>query len=386
MPCLKNKYQKLKATALLVFAVFIVFSPPSASAKQENKIAPPSRGVPSRSEVIAQEFDCIRQHPAQNGDITWENICYSPTDQSREKLIGEAMDEASYTQLADSSKDQVQSYKKKIRSRAALEENPSNSTQLALKRKNHQVELAAEMYYFTYKEPIFNLEDEGLMYGVYGAYTARPPEDDALFSNIVNMYKVDGRFAYGKIDYSSTPSGTLDNITDYTFEFRGILGKDYSLDRQTLITPYIGFGFRYLNDDTGGKQTTTGAYGYERESRYLYFPAGATLTHQLKDNWLLDLTAEYDIFIRGLQKSHLSDVPGGYPDLKNKQNSGFGVRGSVKLTKQTRDINFFLEPFIRYWHIDDSETATATGSTFIVTGLEPENKTTEFGARFGLEY
>ena len=342
MSCLKNKHRELKIAALFFFAVFLVFVPPSAGAENENP--------------------------------------------SKEDMVNQTLDEASQVHLAEIKRKQRPSSDNAIKPNTVSQRNSSDSTQTTLKRKNHQVELAAEIYYFEYKEPIFSLKDDGLMYGVYGAYTARPPEDDALFSNIVNMYKVDGRFAYGKVDYSSDPSGTMDNITDYTFELRGILGKDYSLDRQTLITPYMGFGFRYLNDDTGGKQTTTGAYGYERESRYLYFPAGAALTHQLKDNWLLNLTAEYDIFISGLQKSHLSDVPGGYPDLKNKQNNGFGVQGTLKLTKQEDDINFFVEPFIRYWHIEDSEISTAVGDTFIVTGLEPENKTTEFGARLGLEF
>ena len=374
----------------------------------------------SRSETIEKELDCTRQRLTQNGEIAWENICYvfgenRPEQESRQETINQALDEmAECLQTTDcppeKSELKIASPEKQLpeelepislssvstEEREAREDfkdslkgRPKEDSVRdvpAIKAKNERVEISGEAYHFQYQEPIFNLTDEGMMYGVYGAYTVRPQKSGELFSDIADMYKVEGRFASGDVDYESQSSGTSDNIPDYSFELRGILGKDYDWTRQTRITPFAGIGFRYLNDDSSGKRTSTGAFGYERESRYLYIPAGAELTRQMSDHWSMNLTAEYDFFTWGSQDSHLSDVSSGYSDLENKQKKGFGMRGVFRLTREEENINFYVEPFVRYWHIRDSETSTAVGSVFTVTGYEPENETTELGVRLGLHY
>ncbi len=254
-----------------------------------------------------------------------------------------------------------------------------------LQMKDRTIELGTEIFYFRYKEPIFDLKDQGVMYGLYGVYTFRPRPGDYLSNKLFSMYKLDAKASYGRVDYESV-SGTIDNIDDYMIEIRGLLGKDFYVGTKSLLTPFSGLGWRYLNDDTGGKQSSTGAHGYERESRYFYAPFGLEATEQLNSVWFLSLTGEYDLFISGQQTSHLSDVPGGYPDLKNKQRDGYGARGSLRLLHKGQEMNFLVEPFIRYWHIKDSDTATATGTGFIVTGLEPDNNSTEIGAKLGVEF
>jgi hypothetical protein len=158
------------------------------------------------------------------------------------------------------------------------------------------------------------------------------------------------------------------------FEVRGSTGYDIPVLSSSRITPYAGFGFRYLKDDSGGNTTTTGASHYDRESFYYYVPLGVETRTKISKSWLFEMTFEYDFFLFGTQKSHLEDVLSTYNTLVNDQDEGYGARGSFK-------------PFVRYWNIEDSDTAIWTQSGVpIGTGLEPANNTAEYGFKMGLRY
>lgn len=244
-------------------------------------------------------------------------------------------------------------------------------------------ELGFEFNRYRYDEPVFDLLTRGNLFGLYANYTARPAKGEALYEDILNMYRAEVRFNYGLVNYKSAPSGKLDEIQDWAVEARLLVGKDFMMTPDVRATPYIGFGYRYLNDDSAGRATSTGAIGYERESRYYYIPMGVEFTTKISDSWMVSPTLEYDYFIQGEQLSYLSDVHWAYPDLRNKQREGLGLRGSLKFVQTGASINFVFEPYIRYWHIEDSEEATVAGPIFLVTGLEPENKTLEYGIRMG---
>lgn len=231
-------------------------------------------------------------------------------------------------------------------------------------------EIGPEIYYFKYEEPGV-MEEEGMFYGVAVAYTSRDwvpasPEESAPDDKWMSRFE--GRFAYGQVDYSSPISGTIDNIDDYIFEVRGLLGRDFP-KAKSMNTIYMGIGYRYLNDDSSGMTSSTGALGYERESNYLYIPIGLKTIGNLKNGWSFGATAEFDFFLLGQQNSHLSDI--GFVDIENEQDSGYGLRGSVRFQKHGKKTDFIIEPFIRYWNIDRSD---------VVLGVyEPENETIEYG-------
>ena len=233
----------------------------------------------------------------------------------------------------------------------------------------HTVDLGTEISYIKYKEPSV-MEEKGTMYGIVGSYT---------YHNKL-MLKVDGRFSYGQVDYKN--SGTLDNIDDYILEFRGLGGYDFSVFTASTFTPYIGIGYRYLNDDMAGMITSTGAAGYERESNYIYSPIGIEIITPLKNDWSIGVTTEYDIFWWGKQKSRLGSIA-GYYDIENDQKKGYGVRGSVKFQKKGEKLDFIIEPFVKYWKIKDSKTTTdPIGRTWI----EPKNNSTEIGCRLAVKF
>lgn len=238
----------------------------------------------------------------------------------------------------------------------------------------HEADIGAAISHITYKEPGF-MEEKGIMYGMNGSYA---------YHNQM-MLKVDGLLSYGQVDYSSTDTGTADGITDYIIETRGMLGYDLPV-KTARLTSYIGLGYRYLNDDSRGT-TSTGHKGYERESNYFYSPIGVELATNLNAVWSIGSAIEYDLFWRGWQISHLSDVSLGYSDLENTQRNGYGLRASARLIRKGESADIIIEPFVRYWDIDDSDKTAITYSGVIVgVGYEPHNKSTEYGINIKLGF
>lgn len=240
--------------------------------------------------------------------------------------------------------------------------------------QTHLWELKPETSFIKYEEPDV-MRESGYMAGISGSYT--------YHNNI--MARAEARYSYGRVDYKN--SGTIDNIPNYIVEIRGLLGYDFQISRESIITLYVGFGYRYLNDDTSGKISSAGAYGYERESNYYYSPVGIETLSKLSDTWAYGMSIEGDIFWKGMQKSHLSDADPNYNDVDNKQKDGYGFRCSLKFQRTVENIDFVIEPFYRYWCIKESEWETLTyGGTPIGYAYEPKNNSREVGIIFTLKF
>ncbi len=261
-------------------------------------------------------------------------------------------------------------------------------------RSKISVEIGPELSYFKYKEPGL-MKEEGLYYGLSGSLTSRfPPytDNEDLFNQPTSrtgttMVRLEGNISWGEVDYKSEGTGELENIDDRLFEIRGLGGFDYETSDWAVFTPYFGVGYRYLNDDSGGKITTTGHRGYERESNYYYSPVGAELNMELGSGWSLGLTSEYDIFWFGKQKSHLGDAVAGLGTLSNEQKEGWGYRGSLRLQHTGENVDVLFEPFYRYWEIEDSDISNVTFNGVVVGyGLEPENFSKQFGLKTALKF
>lgn len=236
-------------------------------------------------------------------------------------------------------------------------------------------DLGIETSYIKYKEPGV-MEEDGIMHGLNGSFSYH------ISSMIL---KIEGRFSSGQVDYKN--SGTLDDIDDYLIELRALGGHNFSLSDMASIMPYIGLGYRYLNDDSSGMTTSTGAKGYERESNYYYSPIGVETRIVLGDNWAIKGIVEYDYFLKGIQKSNLKSVNPSFNNLENDQNSGYGVRGSLRFERKGGVMDFAIEPYIAYWDIKQSENANITYAGVIVGyGYEPKNNSTEAGLKFMAMY
>jgi len=237
-------------------------------------------------------------------------------------------------------------------------------------------EIGTELSYITYEEPGL-MEDKGFMYGICGSYTWR--ED--------MMLKLEGKYAYGQVDYTSTTTGSMDDINDTMVEVRILSGYDFPFMDIIYITPYTGFGYRYLNDDSSGKTTSTGALGYNRESNYLYSPIGVELSLPPTNDVTVSFIFEYDVFLWGLQKSYLSSANSNYNDLENRQREGYGIRSSLPILIKTEYFYVVIEPYVRYWDIEKSDTDTVTyGGIAVGYGYEPKNTSTEWGLKVAVAF
>lgn len=233
-----------------------------------------------------------------------------------------------------------------------------------------------QISYIEYNEPDV-MKEKGLMYGVAGSYTY----------NKGFVLKAEGLFSYGKVDYTSPGSGDLNSIDDYLFEMRALGGYELKISDTFNITPFLGFGYRYLRDDTAGRVTTTGARGYLRESNYYYSPIGVEFLFITDKEWSIDTILEYDYFWQGKQKSHLSNAISNLNDVENTQNSGYGLRASIAFKKKSPGIEYIFEPFIKYWNIDRSDLSSVTYSGVLVGyGYEPKNTSTEIGILFAVGF
>ncbi len=255
----------------------------------------------------------------------------------------------------------------------------------------HLFEIDAEKFYFRYREPNV-MKETGTMHGIYSHYTYRPLPGDMLYTKMMNLYKIEGRYSFGEVDYEAVDGAKIKNIDDWSAEVRGIFGKEF-ITWPTATILYSGAGYRYLNDNPSGRLSRVGntvRYGYQREANYYYLPIGFQFSNRLNDNWSVAINGEYDWFVYGLQRSHTSDgnrfISTRNDDIENQQHRGYGLRGSLKIAWESDIIDLVLEPFARYWNIEDSEVVRAFVDGAFSNFIEPKNNTIETGLKVGLQF
>lgn len=246
----------------------------------------------------------------------------------------------------------------------------------AAETKSGSFHAGIELFHFAYREPGLMSED-GFFYGVALAYEQREP----------SFWKLEGRLSHGQVDYTGSLSDgtplTIDNINDYIFEVRSLFGLRRRNSPVSPMTPYLGLGYRYLWDNSAERHPS----GYLRESNYIYIPIGLERRPEGGSGWSTGFSLEYDLFVWGKQISHLSDVNPGYSDAANEQSSGYGLRGSIQILRKGEDNDLIIEPYFRYWDIDESDVdlVTLNGAPYRYV-VEPDNEHREIGVRFLLQF
>jgi len=268
---------------------------------------------------------------------------------------------------------------------------PVDTRKRFVKTRVHNLDVGSEILYYRYQEPNpgAGIKNHGPMAGYYADYTYRPASGNFLNNPIANVYYLQERYAFShNLEYEG--SGIVKGKHDTADEIRGLVGKDCFIRTDIRVTPYTGFGFRYLFDRGDGQLSSTGYWGYDRKSHYYYLPLGADLAKEMPNNWEIDLNAEYDILIYGLQKSYLSDGDQfnglNNANFTNPQNKGFGLRASIKLLKRGSLVDFYVEPYFRFWNIEQSDTKTGMDDGTMQTLVEPKNNTIEVGSKFGVQF
>lgn len=229
------------------------------------------------------------------------------------------------------------------------------------------LEIGLQNYWYKYEEEVngaFFMSNTGYKYGVSVTGT----------KNLGNDYYLIGDFRYatGDVEYTSA-SGTGD-VSDDVFEGRLVIGNE-SIVENYLLSSYIGVGYRRLDNDL----RDLGSGGYRRTSQYLYIPIGVTHRFLVDQFSRVSTSVEYDYFVRGKQKSYLSDVSPAdaalYGDPVNKQKKGYGIRVNTAYEQEHWSIGMFFN----YWKIQDSETNYYVAWPWIYSVKEPKNDTKELG-------
>lgn len=242
-----------------------------------------------------------------------------------------------------------------------------------------ETELGILISDFTYEETAngeFLMDDKATMLGIHAAISSDANKADEAY------WKLNSTLQFGDMDYRSAGTGTMSGHDDTIFELRGVIGKRSISLNNIPITPYIGLGYHYLIDDSEGMQTTTGHYGYLREQTYLYTPVGIEFSdiQIFGSAWQFGVNFEYDFLWYGENTTDLTSVDG--PVLNFEQEDGYGLRTSARFYTQ----NFVIEPFIKYWNIDDSEIVEFESGGEIFGFYEPENTTLEYGVKLAYKF
>jgi len=370
-----------------------------------------------REQIIENELKCV--NTALQKGVTWADVCQTSHPEftiesvKPRKKRGEAIGDAQKMPQTKPGKESVSVKPQKTsgpeavtyRGGSLIGEQEFEGDDAP----TWKLEFGPEVYDYEYTERI-GVKDTGIFYGLSGSYTYWLSHNEPIYSwrdifsgkNNLNLFRIEARAATGEIDYEGT--GTWNDIRDAVGEIRALAGYDIFFNENFRFTPFVGGGYRYLFDNFSEvpARTIDGVNylsGYDRESQYIYIPIGGEIETGFGRGWKLQVKGEYDYLLKGKQKSHLENsknaagVGAGFDTLENDQEDGYGIRGSIRLTKETDGLDFFIEPFIRYWHIDDSESDfIAIGGQLVcegnlcLAGLEPDNETTEMGVKLGIQY
>ena len=230
------------------------------------------------------------------------------------------------------------------------------------------LEATFDVYYWSYEEQVAGDDDFVDEYSdpVFVSFGLRHWETQPEVIRALYTTELGG----GPAKYAG--SGTLDGYFYYKFRAEAYIAYEYH-----DFSPFIGLGYRWLYDDSGGRITSTGFSSYDRQSQYFYLPVGAIyeFTNALK------IKAQYNYLVYGKQTSYLSDIQ-GYSDIENDQNNGWGVDFTLDY-RPFKNVGFYS--FFRYWEIDDSETTIGfISGTAAFVAYEPQNQTVEAG--LGISY
>lgn len=233
-----------------------------------------------------------------------------------------------------------------------------------------------------YEEPGY-MKDSGSMYGINASASWR-----GRYLSMFDSFRIDALAGRGSVDYTSVSSGSMPAVDDTMIEARALFGREFPRRGELQYSSYTGFGYRRLTDNSGGRSTTAGKAGYDRESQYLYMPVGLEAASKSGSGWSFDGRIEYDIFLKGIQKSALSQTSSATytrTDITNDQYEGYGIKVSARFSRPVSgSASVAFEPFFRYWNIgvsrvDYSRETDADGHSSAESYVEPANHSTEYG-------
>lgn len=168
---------------------------------------------------------------------------------------------------------------------------------------------------------------------------------------------------------------------DQYYEYRVLFGYAFTSQNNMIENmPYLGLALRHLFNRLGEGYGT----GYDRTQYYVYVPVETNIKFNFPSKNISFLfNVEFDLLLRGYNISEGINITTDNYMYRNRklyiQNTGYGLRLSEKVSKKIdTKTSVFIEPFIRYWDIANSDSVNGY--------LEPKNNTVEYGAKIGVSF
>jgi hypothetical protein len=247
-------------------------------------------------------------------------------------------------------------------------------------------EAGVEVFDYSYRE---RFEGETIVYddGLFGGFHLNYVE--TIGGGLFLRGKLSA--AAGSVDYRSPDPGgdeRIENVGQSVAQLEFHIGIDLPVGGGATLSPFTGLAGRALVDESGGKVSTGGLNGYDREIGYAYVPIGLGARVPVGTGAIL-LIAQYNLVVNGTAESKFSELDPELPDLKLDLDGGRGFEASVAYQMAVGKHALSFGPFVRHWKLDRSETFTVTNpddpSEFIEI-FEPRNSTTEVGLRLSFAF
>ena len=391
-----------------------------------------------RTQLVDKELSCISKVKNRQGAFNWDDVCYLQEDSASASTSKKSMD------VVIDANGGVTVGKKAVKKPAPPKKVPAAqadkdvketddlmtedldleqdwtpaATSLVLDeddeydrmtvaerdRKKINFEFGSENLYYDFDSDAGNSR-HGNLFGVFGALTYRfGPSEDLAKDNNITMLKLDTHLAQ--------------DIDAFVFDGRGLAGFDLIYANNTRLTPFLGLGYRYSRDkDAGSTQVLDDIYGsswfysngarsVKEEFKYVYIPLGFELHRPIRDLWAIQLTCEFDVILQGSSTRHYEELgpliisaddgSGHVPNaMEFDHDKGYGWRVAVRLLRSAEEVDLFIEPFVRFWKLEDSDIeqfrtdGTGTIWQYLETG-EPVidqvrgHEVTEYGFKAGV--
>ncbi len=232
--------------------------------------------------------------------------------------------------------------------------------------------------HWEYKEPGL-MREYGMLYGARLTIETSAPSSPYLYIGELDFLRGDITYdgMYDNGEPVSSPT------RDMIWAARGLMGfpSGVFVGGRPTSTPFFGIGYRSLNDVIEGRG------GYERQITYLYLPFGVKFAGEMGPSTTISTGLEADLLLAGSVKSNLSDVSSDYPDITNNQEagSGFGLQADVSFHYKTESFGVHFQPFVQYWKVETSQPVYVYSGTEVRKYVEPDNNSTLWGARIGID-
>lgn len=241
-------------------------------------------------------------------------------------------------------------------------------------------ELGAEIYDYSYRERFEGatvVRDDG----TFGAFTANYVETLSRGW----LLKARLTLGWGSVDYASNAGSRLRNVPQNMGQLELLVGRDFAVGDAT-VTPFAGLAARVLNDHSGGKTSSDGLMGYDREVGYGYVPIGAAVRMPAGGGRALALSGQINFVANGDVRSRFSDAGPELPDVKVDLQGGKGWELSAAFEMPAGQRRLSVGPFARSWRIDRSESLVFVEPEGTIELFEPKNRTWEVGLRLGFAF